>query len=600
MSDVVEKLLNSAVEALHTGNHTVCMSLTSQALQELAPGDRRIPEALSLRGTARLRFDPAAALEDLQQAVQLDPKEPQFKTALGQAFVSLGRLDEAKAALGQAWQLSKGHPVVTDLLARVLLQKGEAFQAVQLLGPLVQSGRAKTSHIRQFAEALYHSGDIYGARDVLLQLYGPSGPQTATDRLQLARIEMALRDYEAADTHLKALLKEEPDHVSALMSSVRLMDWLGDQDKQNEYVKRLGFHADGNPEALSIIVDHSAHLPSERLAAFTRLVTDTPVMTEEIAVLGFSLALYFDRRKEFDRAFEIASSTNERLAASRGAVQTADAIQASYQKTLRHIKNAGRLYREVQPVPKTADSPDCIYLIGAPRTGSSLIQSVLAAPEGIKSVGERGALFPYLNDAVERDIEEGAFRRLIAELAVADVAGLKRFGPVQKRYIDKTPHNLYVAGLLQKINPEAQFVKVFRDAGDVALSMFLRPFSSFFPEATSLDSLRASLRTRLDVFEFWAAEGLQIHPFSYEAFTEAPGEQGQKLFGLVGQEWNDAYLDPALRPDAIPTFSSRQVRQCIQAKTSPHWQSYREFAPDVFDHLGEITAAQNAITNTKV
>ena len=131
MSDVVEKLLNSAVEALHTGNHTVCMSLTSQALQELAPGDRRIPEALSLRGTARLRFDPAAALEDLQQAVQLDPKEPQFKTALGQAFVALGRLYEAKAVLGQAWQLSKGHPVVTDLLARVLLQKGEAFQAVQ-------------------------------------------------------------------------------------------------------------------------------------------------------------------------------------------------------------------------------------------------------------------------------------------------------------------------------------------------------------------------------------------------------------------------------------------------------------------------------------
>lgn len=600
MSDEAEKLLDGAVQALQKGDPSTCISFASQALQFLTEGDRRVPEALSLRGTARMSSLPEAGLDDLRRAVALDPNEAQFQTAFGQALASIGQLDEAEAALFRAWQLSKGHVVVGGLLGRVLLQRGKAFEAVQLLGPLVQSGKAHTGTIRMLAEALFNSGDIYSARDVLHQLYGPAGPQSSADRLQLARIEMALRDYTSAEQHLATLLKEEPDHLAALMSSVRLMSWLDNQEKLNEFVTNLSFHANDRPEALSIIVDHSTDLPDEKLGDWVKLVTDASLFTEEVAVLGFSLALYFDNHKEFERAFRIASLTNERLAAQRMLVQTAERIEDAQSRVIRQLSNARRLYREVEPVQKTQDYPEMVYLLGAPRTGSSLLQSILAAPEGIMSVGERGALFPYLNDAMDRGIENGAFAQLVKDLARADNAGLARLGPMQTRYIDKTPHHLYVAGLLQKINPDAKFVQVFRDARDVALSMFLRPFSPYFPEATSLESLSANLRTRLDVHAFWNAEGLNIHPFSYEAFTQAPEEQGQRLFGLLDQVWHDDYLKPSSRPEAIPTFSSRQVRKAITARPVPHWKSYAEFAPEAFSQLESVSAAQNDVIATKV
>ncbi len=600
MNDAVEKLLNSAVEALQSGNPAVCISLTSQALQDLAPGDRRIPEALSLRGTARLPMDASLAMQDLQQAVQLDPQEPQFLTALGQAFSSLGMLNEAEAALRQAWQFSKGHPVVTSGLARILLQNGKAFEAVQLLGPLVEKGNANSGHIRQFAEALFRSGDIYGARDVLGQFFGPEGPQTTEDRLQLARIDLALRDYGSAEKGLKALLKSDPDSVPALMSAVRLTDWKNDEAGLKGFTERLANLCGDRADALSLVIEHGRDLNDSLLQRAEKLLAEPSRMAEEQASLGFSLALYFDRKGDFERAFKIAQQTNERLALHRGAVQSAEKRAEIKAEMLAQLKRASELTKAVQGVVDTGALSEFIYLVGAPRTGSSLIQSILAAGPGIESVGERTSLYPYLTDVVRRDVSVPAIERLIVDLAKADRAGLERERKTANVIVDKTPHHIFVAGLLQKVNPRSKFVHVFRDAGDVALSMFLRPFSEYFAEATSLDAVADMLEVRLTAHQVWIEAGLPITAFSYDRFVSAPQEQGERLFSVLGLAWKETYLDPKVRPEAVQTFSSRQVRQAITAKKAPHWASYESFAPDAFARLAEVSTAQNAIIDTKV
>ena len=238
-----------------------------------------------------------------------------------------------------------------------------------------------------------------------------------------------------------------------------------------------------------------------------------------------------------------------------------------------------------------------IYLIGAPRTGSSLLQSILAAPADVVSLGERAALYAYLRDASSRDMDASSFQRLANDLHKAERAGLERQGKLAPVLVDKTPHHAFVAGLLERVNPGARFVQVFRDAGDVALSMFLRPFPKFFAEATDLDAIADLLQFRLKLSEGWREAGVDILPFSYEAFTQDPKKEGRRLFDAVGLGWDELYLDPSARPDAVPTFSSRQVRKPITARAVPHWQSYKEFAPAAFSRLAEISDAQKAITD---
>merc|ERR1711916_221226 len=117
-----------------------------------------------------------------------------------------------------------------------------------------------------------------------------------------------------------------------------------------------------------------------------------------------------------------------------------------------------------------------------------------------------------------------------SDLRTAERAGLARQGRLAPVLVDKTPHHAFVAGLLERVNPGAGFVQVFRDAGDVALSMFLRPFPKFFAEATSLEAVADLLEFRMELFSAWRDAGVTILPFGYEAFTQAPESEGTRLF----------------------------------------------------------------------
>ena len=595
MADEIEALLDSATTALQEGRLTDCETGCTEALSLLPVGDRRVPEALCLRGSARVRYAPEAGMSDLQEAVRLDPAEPQFQMALGQAFLTLGDIAHAERPLSDAFRQSRGHPAPTLLYARCLVALDKAFMAEQILGPLVTSGKAGPAIIRVFAEAKIQNGDIFGGRDILSQLFGGDRPEKNADRLQLARLDLSLRDYDNARANIEAILKDDPSSVDARISAIRLMDWTDDGEGLRTHLEALISLKPDRADALGLIIDHSKELHPETIETVEKRLSANESMTEEEGSLGFALALYFQRTKDFERAWTIASQTNDRIATYRDAVMTPDARKAVLKTHREQLQRALKLYSGSRSVSSDADASRFIYLIGAPRTGSSLLQSIISAPEGVVSLGERAALYAYLRDATSRDMETGSFERLISDLHTAERAGLARQGRLAPVLVDKTPHHAFVTGLLERVNPGARFVQVFRDAGDVALSMFLRPFPKFFAEATSLEAVADLLEFRMELFSAWRDAGVTVLPFGYEAFTQAPESEGKRLFDALGLDWDAAYLDPSARPEAVPTFSSRQVRQPIRAKPRPAWKDYESFAPDAFARLAEITKAQNEI-----
>tara|TARA_B100000678_G_scaffold284661_1_gene286584 strand:+ start:52210 stop:54018 length:1809 start_codon:yes stop_codon:yes gene_type:complete len=596
LSDAAETLLNGALEALQRGDVATCEASSSKALELLSKGDARIPEALSLRGTARLGTSSEAALADLEDAVKLDPKEPQFLLALGRGLMSLGRFADAETPLAKAFQISKGNPAAAMAYGRCLIALNKSFQAVQMLGPLLEAGRATPNIAKLFAEARFQSGDIFGAKDVFAQIYGAEGPQSSAEHLQMARIEMALRNYDDANAHIDQILTKEPRSVDARISALRLADWQDRPDAIAEHIEVLSQYGDERYDALSLVVEHAENLDDGLIAKAGRLLDEPAGHADDQASLGLALALRFDREGRFDDAFRLASKVNGWLSQARGHDHSPEARAAVLETARKKLSTALDIFKSTSDLIPDRSGPSFIYLLGAPRTGSSLIQSVLASPDGVTSVGERTSLYPYLAEITQTGMTPQGFVSFVGQLHQADKAGLNRIGVETSRLVDKTPHHLFIAGLLERVHPGATFVQVFRDAGDVALSMFLRPFSHAFGEATDLNALADLLAFRLEVREAWRAAGLKIDAFSYDRFVRQPAEEGKALFKRIGLEWDESYLDPAQRPEAVPTFSSRQVRKPISAPKIPHWSHYRSFAPEAFDRLAEITSAQNQIT----
>lgn len=597
MAEAVETLLTNALTALQSGDETGCETHANAALSAMTAGDHRMAMALSLRGAARLRHDAVAGIEDMRESVRLAPQNWQVQLALGEAFLSLDFATDAEQPLSEAVKLSGGHPDVVASYCQCLLKINKPTLAFQILSRIIQARKATPAVMKAFAQALYNRGDIYASRDVLNQLYGADGPKSEEDRLQLARIDMSLREFEPASAQLDALLGANPDSLKARILAVTLSDWTDDQVALQQHVEKLMEIGRDHADAMAQVIEHGKDLPDEVISEAEGLLTRPGDNGDGRMTLGYALAKYFDQKGDYERAWSHASNTNALFAEHFGIVQTEERRTEQLRVTRRRLEVALKLYAASAELADAdaSDRQKYIYLVGSPRSGSSLLQSILAAPEGVASIGERTSLYPYLADATERDMPEAQFISLARQLAKAEAAGLQRKGVAEALLVEKTPHHLYVAGLLDRVNPQSRFIQVFRDAGEVGLSMLFRPFSVFFPETSSLDALADMLEVRLEVGTAWKSAGLDILPFSFDAFRTDAAGQAEPLFRHLGLGWSVDHLDPKSRPEAVTTFSARQVRKPIYAEKAPRWKSYESFAPEAFARLAEITEAQNAI-----
>ncbi|MAP93966.1 MAG: hypothetical protein CMK07_03350 [Ponticaulis sp.] len=596
MSADPDRLLNEAIRCLEADDEAGVEAAASQVLASLVSSDPRTARAISIRGAGRMLSNPQRGLKDMGEAAELAPNDADVQRAYGDALLGARLYKEAESPLGRAVQLSNGHPDIVAQYCECLVDLKKPRQALQIIDRVLKANRATPAILRAYSKALHQNGDIYAARDVLSHLYGEAGPQREDDRTQLARIELALREYDAAKKLLDACLKDNPNSLTARLISVTLADWTDDKEAQAEHIHVLKRDWSNEPDAMALIVDHSDELTDAQLADAEALAARTEGSLDDGRIsLAYSLGQYFDRRKDHERAWKQASAANDLFARHFGFEQNADVRATQLRVMRKRLEVALRLFEETRDTPVQKVEYDYIYLVGSPRSGSTLLQSVLAAPEGVSSIGERTSLYPYLAFATERNAPTQEFIQLAQQLGQAEAAGLKRMGITGPLLIEKTPHHLYVAGLLSRVNPGARFVNVLRDAGEVGLSMFLRPFSAHFPEATSLDSLADMLELRLDVANAWRDAGLDISAQSFDAFRERPEEQGEALFNRLGLNWSSDYLDPEKRPEAVTTFSAQQVRKKIYANARPHWRDYEAFAPEAFARLAEITTAQDKL-----
>lgn len=595
MTEAVETLLTNALKALQSGDAASCETHANAALSAMTHLDHRRAMALSLRGAARIQHKVSTGIEDMRESVRLMPQDWQIQLALGEAFLSLGFATDAEQPLSEAVKLSGGHPDVVASYCQCLLKINKPTLAFQILSRVIQARKATPAVMKAFAQALYSRGDIYASRDVLSQIYGAQGPSNEEDRLQLARIDMSLREFAPASTQLDAVLLANPASLTARILAVTLADWTDDQDALQRHVQKLKDIGADQPDAMAQVIEHGKELSDEMISAAEGLLNRPGDNGDGRITLGYALAKHFDQKGDYERAWTHASNTNTLFADHFGVVQTEERRAEQMRIVRRRLENALKLFRESPELAgeEAAERQRYIYLVGSPRSGSSLLQSILAAPEGVASIGERTTLYPYLADAAERDMPTGQFIDLSRQLARAEAAGLKRNGVNDALLIEKTPHHLFVAGLLERVNPGARFIQVFRDAGEVALSMFFRPFSVFFSEKSSLDSLADMLEFRLEAGKAWTEAGLELSTFSFDAFRQDPENMASRLFGHVNLNWSSAYLDPKSRPEAVTTFSARQVRKPISSQSSPKWSQYKVFAPDAFARLEEITEAQD-------
>ncbi|MEW6576555.1 MAG: sulfotransferase [Pseudomonadota bacterium] len=562
-----------------------------EALQICAvEGDTSSPDLQRMHADLlKAQGRPSEAVWVYERLVYEQPNNFEAWNNLGNARHESGDLDGAIEAFQKARLIDPNSSLVHTNLARVLISKDRYEDACLMLekaallapgdqGPLLELGRALTSidHPESALRALGDAARIDPSNPKVFVAIG----QAFTDLSQLQQAERAFKFALQADaSHVPAylnlgILLEKANRVDELRDVVSAAESKGLSGSEIDYLKALLLSRQGEHEAALQLLKS---LSSPAINAATQ------------AQLIGQLA---DRLDRVDEAFLAYEDMNNAMAQSPlGSMQDRNAYQRAIDRSLRETTAEWvASWPEVAPI---SDPPSPVFLVGFPRSGTTLLDTILMGHSGTHVLEE----IPIIENIAQKigDLSQ------IARLSPTEVADLRKLyfaelekaapAPAGAMVIDKNPLSMIRMPLIHRLFPDAKIIFAMRHPCDVVLSCYMQNFKPTEAMSSFLDLANAS-RTYDRIFAYWEKSQdvlpLNVHMLRYEAMVEDVEAEVRPLFEFLGLEWQDSVLDhqkTAKERGYIRTPSYAQVTEKIYSSASGRWQRYRKYMNEVLPIL---------------
>lgn len=531
--------LGALTRLMNAGRHAEVEARCTALLEMHA----RDPRLLCLLGRVqRLQGKLAAARESLLAAHERAPRAAQVLSELG--YLALA-VDNHAAAARYFGELVRLHPGVTDgwfnlgVALRHEARHEQAVAALERCLALSETGLEQvhtelgTARLmqRQEARAIEHF-------DQALALQADYAP--ALHGLGMARA--AFGDFDAAADYFRRAMRADPELIDAYQQlvSVRRFDSVDDPD----------------------------------IAAMERIARDPGRNAYTRETLHYSLGKVYDDCAEYERAFAHFRAANtlnrERLPGfSRATLaRTVDELIA--------------VFGVGTELAHSSDSQLPIVICGMPRSGTTLVEQVLAAHSAVDAGGEhvfveratRGPLAPY---PASMPGQPAAALEAFAQGYVEHLAAYRESG---EHVTDKYPANFFHLGLLHAVFPRLRIVYCRRHRLDNLLSIYFQNMPAGHFYANDLDDLDFYYREHERIMAHWhALLGDAILTVDYELFVGDFEAGARRLVEFCGLPWEQQCLDHRSRKGAVATLSLWQVRQPVYSSSAGRWRHYADFVP---------------------
>jgi tetratricopeptide (TPR) repeat protein len=574
--DNVEALVDAADALRSLGRAGEAIPLYQRALG-LRP---RLLEAHNDLGNAFLelgRFDAAAAC--YRRALDIKPDDPRVLRNLGGAQRRLGQRDQAAASYTRALELDPRSVEAHQDLAGVLHELGARREAASLYARAVELAPQRADLHFRLATTLFElrrlDESAAGYRRVL-----ELDPRHAPAHLGLGVVLRAQRRPVEARASCEAALSVDPDHVEALSLLAELHADRGEFVEAEALFRRALDIDPGFSFAYSGIATHRKMTRDDAgwLEGAQQLLTRELPLEHAIA-LRYALGKYFDDVGQFDDAFGHYRMANE-LTKRRGAVYEGRKLEERIDAIIRSFDAAG-----IRGSPAgAADSERPVFVVGMPRSGTSLIEQILASHPDVFGAGEvsfwDAAFLAHRNAGGAGKGGDGAVRAgLMTEMAGEYLRRLTQGAGAALRVVDKMPANFLYLGLIHAAFPRARIIHVRRHPIDTCLSIYFQNFFNRDPYANDLVNLAHYYREYLRITDHWrkvlpAAALLEV---PYEALLGDQEGWTRRMLEFIGLPFDPRCLEFHRTDRVVITASKWQVRQKISAASAGRWRHYEKY-----------------------
>jgi tetratricopeptide (TPR) repeat protein len=311
-----------------------------------------------------------------------------------------------------------------------------------------------------------------------------------------------------------------------------------------------------------------------------------PLDGQQAIALHFALGKCHDDVGDYGEAFAHFAEANRRMRATLryDASKTARQFEA-----VRHFFTAEK-FRQLRPAqPDDANVELPVFVLGMPRSGTTLVEQILSSHPKVHGAGELRELLsicqqptaalPGGNAAAYPDNLAQATPQTLAIWGADYLNRLRRLAPDARRITDKMPTNFFALGLIHLMLPGARIVHVRRDPLDTCLSNFFHNFNTRQEYTYDLRELGHYYTEYEKLMEHWRSV-LPADSFievQYEDIVADLEGQARRLLDYCGLDWSDACLDFHRNTRDVRTASVMQVRQPLYRNSVQRWRNYAAF-----------------------
>jgi tetratricopeptide (TPR) repeat protein len=602
-------------------NEEACIRL--KALIRRAPDFALAHQELGFALSASGQLIPAIAA--LQRAVAIEPKLPASWKLMGELFLIDGDEDSAAEAFNQHLLAASEDPNL--ILAIRCFNAGKTGQAEQLCRKFLEQNPTNVTAIRLLAEIGLKVGVLVDAERLLerclelapdfnLARMSYAKVLTRREKLELALEQadyllkeqaekpayLALRasilvrmgDYESALPCYEYILERYPAQPSVMLSYGHSLRAVGEQEKSIEaYRKTIDLRPSFGDAYWSLANLKTFRFEDSDLDMMRAQLDGNDCAREDYFHLCFALGKALEQRKQFNESFhyyQLGNTIKEKLSGY-------DA--GNIENYVHRMKTACPRGLFPSAEDQGCQAPDPIFIVGLPRSGSTLLEQILASHsqvDGTKELIQILAIARRLGGKRKKS-EPALYPDNLSEL---DTQALQELGQeyidrtrIQRGnapfFIDKMPNNFLHIGLISLILPHAKIIDARRHPMAACFSGFTQLFARGQSFTYGLNNIGRYYRDYVDLMGHWdeVLPG-KVLRVQYEDVVADTENQVRRMLAHCGLEFEESCLQFYKTERAVRTASSEQVRQPIYSGAMDHWMNFEPHLDELKEVLGPV------------